>query len=162
MIDEIDQQILSIIQQDARISNADIARQVGLAASATHERLKRLQERGVIRGFYASVDPHAVGLGLLAFVFVRADEGGDPNETAEALAALPEALEVHNVAGEDCYVVKVRVPSPEDLAVLLRERIRTVPSVRGTRTTIVLETLKEGMALPLEATVRAERATGRD
>lgn len=150
MIDEIDGQILKILQVDARTSNAEIARTVGLAQSATLERIRKLQESGVIRAFAASIDPRAVDLGLLAFVFVRAENDGIDNETGRALSAIPEVLEVHNVAGEDCYVAKVRASDPEDLGRLLRERIKCLPTVRGTRTTIVLETIKETAAMPLD------------
>jgi Lrp/AsnC family transcriptional regulator, leucine-responsive regulatory protein len=150
MIDAIDREILKILQRDARTSNADIARSIGLAASATLERIRKLQESGVVRGFHAAIDPKAVGLGLLAFVMVRTDGTEDCRATAENLGSIPEALEVHNVAGDDCYILKVRAADPEDLGLLLRERIRRIPAVTGTRTTIVLETTKDGSALPLD------------
>ena len=147
MIDSIDKQILSIIQQDARIANAEIARQVGLAPSAVLERLRKLEERGVIRGFVAEIDPAHVGFGLLAFVFVRTNECGDG--TDELLAEIPEVLEVHDVAGEDSYLLKVRAENPEDLARLLREKLKALPNVLSTRTTVVLHTVKETGQLPL-------------
>lgn len=148
MIDDIDKQILSIVQNDGRISNAEIARQVNLAASAVLERIRKLEERGVIRGYAATVDPRAVGFGLTAFVSVRTSDCGDG--TDELLAQIPEVLEVHDVAGEDSYLLKVRASSPEDLAVLLREKLRSIPTVVTTRTTVVLQTVKETSALPLD------------
>lgn len=148
MIDDIDKQILSIVQNDGRISNAEIARQVNLAASAVLERIRKLEERGVIKGYSASVDPRAVGFGLTAFVSVRTSDCGDG--TDELLAQIPEVLEVHDVAGEDSYLLKVRASSPEDLAVLLREKLRSIPTVVTTRTTVVLQTVKETSALPLD------------
>ncbi len=148
MIDDIDKQILSIVQNDGRISNAEIARQVNLAASAVLERIRKLEERGVIKGYSASVDPKAVGFGLTAFVSVRTSDCGDG--TDELLAQIPEVLEVHDVAGEDSYLLKVRASSPEDLAVLLREKLRSIPTVVTTRTTVVLQTVKETSALPLD------------
>jgi Lrp/AsnC family leucine-responsive transcriptional regulator len=148
MIDDIDKQVLSIIQNDGRISNAEIARQVSLAASAVLERIRKLEERGVIRGYSASVDPKAVGFGLTAFVSVRTSDCGDG--TDELLAQIPEVLEIHDVAGEDSYLLKVRASSPEDLAVLLREKLRSIPTVVTTRTTVVLQTVKETSALPLD------------
>jgi len=147
MIDTVDKQILGIIQQDARIANAEIARQVGLAPSAVLERLRKLEERGVIRGFVAEIDPAHVGFGLLAFVFVRTNECGDG--TDELLAEIPEVLEVHDVAGEDSYLLKVRAENPEDLARLLREKLKALPNVLSTRTTVVLHTVKETGQLPL-------------
>lgn len=148
MIDDIDKQILSIVQNDGRISNAEIARQVNLAASAVLERIRKLEERGVIKGYAATVDPRAVGFGLTAFVSVRTSDCGDG--TDKLLAGIPEVLEVHDVAGEDSYLLKVRASSPEDLAVLLREKLRSIPTVVTTRTTIVLQTVKETSALPLD------------
>jgi Lrp/AsnC family leucine-responsive transcriptional regulator len=156
MIDEIDLKILNIIQADARTPNAEIARQIGLAPSATLERLRKLQESGILSGFFGRVAPKAIGLGLLAFVFVRTDDASDPQTVAERLVAIPEALEVHNVAGEDCYVVKLRASDPEDLGRLLAEKVKSVPGVRGTRTTIVMQTFKETGALPLERVRRGE------
>ena len=147
MIDGIDRQILEIVQKDGRISNAEIARQVSLAPSAVLERIRKLEERGVIRGYSASLEPKLVGFGLIAFVFVRTNECGDG--TDQLLAEIPEVLEVHDVAGEDSYLLKVRAADPEDLAVLLREKLKAIPNVISTRTTVVLQTVKETTALPL-------------
>lgn len=147
MIDGIDAQLLTLIQQDGRISNAELARQVGLAPSAVLERIKKLEERGVIRGYAAFVNPKEVGFGLTAFVSVRTNECGDG--TDDLLAAIPEVLEVHDVAGEDSFLLKVRAFDPENLAVLLR-KIKSITSVISTKTTIVLETVKESSALPLD------------
>src|SRR5215204_574264 len=119
MIDEIDRQILNILQQNARTSNAEIARQVGMAPSAVLERIRKLETRGVIRGYEARIDPEALGLNLLAFVFVRADDIGGAS-TGEALARIPEVQEVHHIAGEDCYLAKVRIRDAKTLARLLR------------------------------------------
>lgn len=149
MIDSTDRQILTILQQDARTSNAEIARQVGMAPSATHERLRKLEERGVIEGYTVRLAPERLGLGLLAFVFVRADEGVHAYEAEHQLAALPEIEEVHHVAGEDCFLVKVRVADAAALGRLLREQIGAIPTVRSTRSTIVLETVKDSAPLPL-------------
>ena len=98
MIDEIDTNILNIVQQDARISNAEIARQIGLAPSATLERIKKLEEHGIIRGYAAEIDASEVGFGLTAFISVRTRECC--NETDKLLSEIPEVLEVHDIAGE--------------------------------------------------------------
>jgi Lrp/AsnC family leucine-responsive transcriptional regulator len=148
MINDIDTKILNIVQQDARISNAEIARQVGLAPSAVLERVRKLEERGVIRGYAAEIDASAVGFGLTAFVAVRTNDCCV--ETDKYLAEIPEVLEVHDVAGEDSYLLKVRVKNPEDLARLLRERLRNTPNIASTKSTVVLHTIKETTALPLE------------
>jgi Lrp/AsnC family transcriptional regulator, leucine-responsive regulatory protein len=142
-VDHLDVRIIEILQANARETQADIARDVGLAPSAVLERVRKLEARGVIRGYSALIDPRAVALPLLAFVAVRSDEVGAEDRVAHALAEIPEVLEVHHVAGEDCYLVKVRARDAEDLGVLLRTRFGRIPGVRSTRTTIVLETVKE-------------------
>ena len=149
MIDDVDSKILGIRQVDGRASHAELARQVGLAPSAVHERVKKLEERGIVRGYHARLDPVALDRKLLAFVFLKAEEAGDSSEVAEALARVPEVLELHHVAGEDCYLAKVRTTDTESLGRLIRERFRAIPQVHSTRSTIVLETVKEGLALAL-------------
>ncbi len=156
IINDIDTNITAILQENARISNAEIARQVGLAPSAVFERIRKLEEKGVLRGFRADVDPHAAGLPLLAFVFVRSSERAGSVGTAERIAKIPEVLEVHHVAGEDCFLVKLRAADTEDLGRLLREKFGTIPTVTSTRTTIVLETVKESAALPLTRETEGE------
>jgi len=149
-IDAPDRRILSLLQADARISNAELARRVGMAPSAVFERVRKLEARGLVRGYEARLDAAALGLGVAAFVLVRADERVGSGEVGARLAALPEVLEVHHIAGEDCYLVKVRVADTEALSRLLRERFGTLPEVRSTRTTVVLSTLKETGRLPIE------------
>ncbi len=152
MIDGIDAAILNILQSNARTSNAEIARQVGLAPSAVFERIRKLEERGVIEGYAARVNPRAVELSLLAYIFVRADEKpGAELGTARRVAAIPEVLEVHDVAGEDCFLVKVRAADTDSLGRLLRERLGAIETITSTRTTIVLETVKESTELPIGA-----------
>lgn len=148
MIDGTDEQILTILQSDARISNAEIARQIGLAPSAVLERIRKLEDRGIIRGYRTDIDPRAVEFGLTVFVTVKTSECGSDAE--EALIAIPEVLEVHDVAGEDCFLLKVRTKDTDALGRLLREKIKPIPTVSGTRTTVVLQTFKETNALPLE------------
>jgi Lrp/AsnC family leucine-responsive transcriptional regulator len=157
-IDDIDVQILALVQDNARISNADIARHVGLAPSATLERLRKLEARGLVLGYHARVAPRPLGYPLLAYVFVRSDERIGDGTTGARLAAIPEVQEVHHIAGEDCYLVKVRAADPEHLGRLLRESFGAVPAVRSTRTTIVLETIKEAMELPLPLPAEVEPA----
>ncbi len=148
MIDAIDTEILTIIQRDARISNAEIARQIDLAPSAVLERLRKLEDRGVIQGYSTRIDPRQVGMGLTVFISVRTSECGGGVD--EALSAIPEVLEVHDVAGEDCYMIKVRTSDTEAHSRLLRDQIKLIPKVVSTKTTVVLQTFKETNALPLD------------
>src|SRR5258708_28584496 len=99
MIDEIDATVLDLLQENARISQADVARVVGLAPSAVLERIRKLESRGVIRGYAALVDPHALEQSMLAYVAVRSEEAPGDDSVANALAKWPEVLEVHHVAG---------------------------------------------------------------
>lgn len=149
MIDEMDRRILSLLQQDARLPNAEIARRVGMAPSATLERLRKLEERGVIRGYEVRLDPRKLGLGLTAFIFVRSHGKSGEVDTGERLKQHPNVLEVHHIAGEDCYLVKVRAMDTEDLGRLLQKEISAMPNVASTRTTIVLGTLKESTRIPV-------------
>ena len=135
MTDEIDLAILKILQEDCRTSNAELSRKVGLAPSNVVERIKKLEERKIIRGYFADIDPKVLDYGLTVFVQVRTSECGGPAE--KLLTEIPEVLEVHDVAGEDCFWLKVRTKDTEALGRLLRERIKTIPTVTGTRTTPV-------------------------
>ena len=151
MIDETDSTILDLLQENARISQADVARVVGLAPSAVLERIRKLESRGIIRGYAALVDPHALDQAMLAFVAVRSEEAPGDNGVANALAKCPEVLELHHVAGDDCYLLKVRARDAEHVGQLLRHRFGRIPGVKSTRTTIVLETVKETPRLPVSA-----------
>jgi len=143
IIDELDLHILDILQNNAKETQSEIAKLVGLAPSAVLERVRKLEARGVIRGYVAQIDPKAIEQSMLAFVSVRSDEAPGNNDVAQALSACDEVLEVHHVAGEDCYLIKVRARDPEHLGSLLRTRFGRIPGVKSTCTTIVLETVKE-------------------
>jgi Lrp/AsnC family leucine-responsive transcriptional regulator len=142
-LDQLDVRILEILQTNAREAQVDIARDIALAPSAVLERIRKLEARGIIRGYAALIDPKALDLPMLAFVAVRSDETGSDDQVAHSLANIPEVLEVHHVAGDDCYLIKVRARDAEHMGQLLRTRFGRIPGVRSTRTTIVLETLKE-------------------
>lgn len=153
MIDEKDAIILELFQQNGRVTNVELARALELTPSATLERVRKLEERGLIKGYTALLDPHALGLGLVAFIFVRVDDRDDvlgrAEDTAEAIAALPWVQELHHMAGEDCFLVKVRARDTDDLYRILRDEFGKFKAIRGTRTTIVLKTVKETARLPV-------------
>ncbi|HEY7343582.1 MAG TPA: Lrp/AsnC family transcriptional regulator [Ktedonobacterales bacterium] len=156
MIDDIDGKILSILQNDARTSNAEIARRLAMAPSAILERIRKLETRGLIDGYEARLNPKALDMGLLAFIYVRADERIGSREIGDELAAIPEVQEVHHIAGEDCYLLKVRVADTNALSDLLRQRLGPIDAIRSTRTTIVLSTIKETAQIPLPSTVKED------
>lgn len=151
MIDKTDTKLLDIVQQDARLSNAALAERVGLTKTAVFERMRKLEAAGIIRGYETRLDPKRVRKGLVAFIFVRTEEPFASQATGKALARIPQVLEVHNMAGEDCYLVKVRVEDTDALGRLLRDRFGKIKAIRSTRTTIALDTLKETTYIPLEA-----------
>lgn len=149
MFDNLDIQILNIIQSNARVSQADVARAVGLAPSAVLERLRKLEAKGVLTGYAALLDPEAIGLGQLAFVAVRTSGPLDVSDRAgELISEIPGVLEVHHLAGEDCYLVKLRGRDAQHIGQLLRQ-MKVIPSVTYTRTTMVLSTVKDTVRLPL-------------
>ena len=134
---------------------AEIARVVGLVPSAVLERIRKLEARGVIKGYAALVDPHALEQSMLAFIAVRSEQAPGDDSVSQALAQCPEVLELHHVAGDDCYLLKVRARDAEHIGQLLRHRFGRIPGVRSTRTTIVLETVKETPRLPVRTQEQA-------
>ena len=148
-LDPIDVRIIDALQRNGRVAQVEIAREVGLAPSAVLERMRKLEARGVIKGDSALVSPKAVGLGMLAFVAVRTSEVAGEEKVGQDLARVNEVLEVHHVAGDDCFLVKVRARDAEHLGELLKTSIGRISGVRSTRTTIVLGSLKESVQLPL-------------
>jgi Lrp/AsnC family leucine-responsive transcriptional regulator len=157
-IDPIDARIIDALQRNGRVAQVEIAREVGLAPSAVLERMRKLEARGVIRGYSALVSPKAVGLGMLAFVAVRTTEVAGEEKVGQDLARVGEVLEVHHVAGDDCFLVKVRARDAEHLGELLKTSIGRISGVRSTRTTIVLGSLKESVQLPIETAGGIEEA----
>lgn len=142
-MNEIDAKILNILQKNSRSSNAEIARQIKMAPSAVLERIRRLEKRKIIKSYTVQINPVDVGRGLLAFIQVKANGPVVDQQVAKEISEIREVQEVHIVAGEDSYLVKVRVENPEALTQLLRTKFASIKSIRTTNTTIVLETIKE-------------------
>jgi len=147
VLDKIDLNILRLMQENARISNADMARELGMAPSGVLERVKKLEQKGVIQQYTTRINPAALQQKMLAFIFMKANDGPGCTETAEALARIPEVQEVHHIAGDDCYLVKVRTYDSSTLVHLMRNSFSKIPNLLSTRTTIVLETVKEQQQL---------------
>jgi Lrp/AsnC family leucine-responsive transcriptional regulator len=146
-LDKTDLHILRLMQENARISNADLARELGMAPSGVLERVKKLEQKGVIQQYTAHINPIALQQKMLAFIFMKATDGPGCNDTAKQLAQIPEVQEVHHIAGEDCYLVKVRTYDSSTLMSLMRGKFSQIPNLLSTRTTIVLETVKEQQQL---------------
>jgi Lrp/AsnC family leucine-responsive transcriptional regulator len=142
-VDQVDYKILELLQDNARIANSEIARQVGMVPSGVLERVRKLEDNGHIQEYTTRISPASLNLGLLAFLFIRAEEPIGGIETAEKLGEFHEVLEIHHVAGEDCYLVKLRLRDNQALAAFMREKIAAIPTITSTRSIIVLETIKE-------------------
>ncbi|HEY6955271.1 MAG TPA: Lrp/AsnC family transcriptional regulator [Flavisolibacter sp.] len=147
-MDETDLTILSLLQPNSCLTNNELAKKIGMAPSAVLERVKKLEQKGIIEGYPTRIKPEALDLKLLAFIFVKSSEGPGNASVAKQLAKIPEVLELHHVAGEDCYLAKVRTKDPQALIHLMREKFK-IPNLLSTKTTIVLETLKETNQLPI-------------
>ncbi len=140
-MEETDRKIIELLCADGRMSLADIARETGLSTSALHQRVRRIEQRGLITGYRAEVDYRAVGLPLTAFVSLTPIDPAAPDDVPEQLVAIREIEACWSVAGSFAYVLKVRVAEPADLEVLLA-RIRAAAQV-STQSTIVLSTAFE-------------------
>ena len=137
-MEEIDRKIVSLLARNGRMSFTDLAKQAGLSVSAVHQRVRKLEQDGVIMGYAAVLDPEAIGLPMTAFVSIKPFDPAAPDDAPQRLAHLTAIEACHSVAGEENYILKVRVATPADLENLLQE-IRTAASV-STRTTVVLST----------------------
>jgi Lrp/AsnC family leucine-responsive transcriptional regulator len=142
-VDTVDRRIIDALRLDGRATYAELGRQVGLSASAVHERVGKLEAAGVIIGYHAIVDPNAVGLGVTALVGIHPTDTADQEDVALALGKLPEVESCYAVAGDDAFVVKVRVATVDELERTLG-RLRGIDGVSRTRTTVVLSTRFEG------------------
>ena len=141
-MEEIDRAIVKALTLDGRLSYTDLAERVGLSVSAAHQRVRRLEQRGVLKGYSARVDYTALELSLTAFVAIRPLDPSQADDAPDRLANLPEIESCYSVAGEDHYLLLVRVRGPQDLERLLQD-IRSAANV-STRTTVVLSTAYEG------------------
>jgi Lrp/AsnC family leucine-responsive transcriptional regulator len=137
-VEEIDRQIVALLSRAGRLSFTELAKHTGLSVSAAHQRVRRLEKRGVIRGYVALADMEELGLPLTAFVSIKPFDAAAPDDAPQRLAHLASIEACHSVAGEESYILKVRVASPAALEELLQQ-IRAAAAV-STRTTIVLST----------------------
>ena len=135
-MEDTDREIVRLLARDGRMSYTDLARATGLSTSAVHQRVRRLEQRGVIRGYAARVDPDLLGLPLTAFVSVKPIDPAEPDDVPERLTGLAAIEACYSVAGDESYILKVRVGGPGALESVLQD-IRARANV-STRTTVVL------------------------
>ncbi len=144
-----DLRILAQLQRDGRASYEKLGSGAGMSAPSAHERVKRLEARGIIRGYAAQVDPKALGLGVLAFSRIRQAPGTSTTDLTADFATIDEVEECHHVAGEADYLLKIRATDTLDLERVMR-RVQAIPHVYTSETEIVFSTAFEGRPLPLE------------
>ncbi len=137
-VEDLDRQIVRLLAAEGRMSYTDLGKATGLSTSAVHQRVRRLEHRGILRGYAAVIDSEAIGLPLTAFISLKPIDPSAPDDVPDRLAELTEIEACHSVAGEESYILKVRVSTAADLEVLLGT-IRAKANV-ATRTTIVLST----------------------
>ena len=144
---DLDEEILRLLAADGRMSFTDLGKATGLSTSAVHQRVKRLEQRGLIKGYGATVDYAQVGLPLTAFISIRPIDPSQPDDCPERLTGIREIESCWSVAGDESYILKVRVATPLALEDLLA-RVRAAANV-STRTTIVLSTPYENRPVNL-------------
>ena len=150
-MDETDIKLVDLLQRDGRATQHELAKAVGLSQPSVAERIRKLEERGIITGYVARVDGARLGCDITAFVGVGIEHPKYFEGFAKKVLGLEEVLECHRVAGEDSYMLKVKTRNPRTLDRLLVQVIRIIPGVTRTQTTIVLTSIKEETRVPVVA-----------
>jgi len=160
-VDAKDREILGILQHDGRAALAAVARRVGLTPPSVNERLRKLEQSGVIRDYVARLDQERIGCDIKAFIEVFIEHPRHESEFLATVAEIDEVLECHHVTGDASVLLKVVTRDRASLKGILLDRINSLRGVRGTRTTLVLATVKEEVAVPLGPADTAPRPTRR-
>ncbi|MFC3503783.1 Lrp/AsnC family transcriptional regulator [Micromonospora krabiensis] len=147
-MDAIDLSLVELLRGNARLSYAELARQVGLSAPAVHERVGKLEAGGVLRGYRADVAPEAIGLGVTALIGIVEDSGADTDDVLAAFRAMPEIESCYFMAGVESFLLKARVGTIAELEQLI-VRLNRTPGVASTRTSIALSTKWENRPQPV-------------
>ncbi len=149
MMDTNDLKVIKRLMEQARATWAELGTMLGLSAPAAADRVRKLEETGVIKGYSALIDPDAIGCGLAAFIAVTLERPEQKHDFLNMVNNLPEILECHHVAGAEDYALKIRCSGTRDLERLISEKIKSLPGTK-TRTTVILSTVKETPVLPLK------------
>jgi len=147
--DVVDLQILRSLMSDGRKAWSELATELGLSPPAAADRVRRLEQNGVIRGYRAVIDPESVGCHLTAFVAVTLEKPQHRERFLKRIGRLPQIQECHHVAGDDDYLLKVRCENTRHLDQIISVEIKSLPGIVRTRTTIVMDTIKETSELPV-------------
>lgn len=154
-MDALDNKILSALMDNGRMTWAELAGQLGLSSPAAADRVRRLEEQGLITGYTALIDPEAAGYGLAALIAVSLERPAHRQAFLERVQSLPEIQECHHTAGDDDYILKIRCRGTRDLDRIISEELKSLPGIVRTRTTIILGTVKETPNIPLPPEERA-------
>ena len=149
MLDGNDLKVIKQLMQQARTTWAELGTLLGLSAPAAADRVRKLEEVGVIRGYTALINPEEIGCGLAAFIAVTLERAEQKTQFLNMVNTLPEILECHHIAGAEDYVLKIRCSGTRDLERLISEEIKSLPGMR-TKTTVILSTVKETSILPIK------------
>lgn len=154
-LDEINRRILVLLQEDGSITNAELARRIGLAPASTLERVRRMEQKGIIAKYVAVVDPEKVGMPITAFVEIAMSDHSAAaiDLFANAVAEIPEILECHHVAGEKDFVLKVVTEDIRSYEKVALEKIATMPNIGHITTVFVLSTVKRAGGVPMRVDV---------
>ncbi|MEM1044092.1 MAG: Lrp/AsnC family transcriptional regulator [Bacteroidota bacterium] len=158
-IDETDAQILDLVQRRGRIKRSEVAETVGLSVPAVSERMRKLEERGVVTGYHARLDARRLGFDVAAFIRVSSVGSEHYPTFIDRVTAMPAVQELHSITGEGSHLLKVRVRTTAALERLLAD-VQALPGVRGTQTSIVLSSMKESSRLPAEPMILERREAG--
>jgi len=152
LLDAIDRRILGHLQRDGRMSMAALAERVGLTTTPLRQRVDKLQQSGVIRGFHATIAPEAVDRATMAFILVtlRDHSRASHERFVEGATAMPDVLEIHHIAGEEDFLLKVVVRDVAAIEALLLERLSPIEAISRLKTTFVLSTAKTNAPIPIE------------
>lgn len=148
-MDKLNLKILKILQQKARIPNIEVSRMINLAPSAVLERIRKMESQGIIDGYEVRLNPQRFNCSQIAFIKVLISPRSDITSIGAALSRLEEVQEVHFIAGEDCFMVKVRTAGTPELEILLRTKILAIEGIQASRTYPVLSTAKETAQIPI-------------
>lgn len=149
MLNANDFKIIAALMANARATWAELGTLLGLSAPAAADRVRKLEDRGIIKGYAALVDPDAVGCGFAALIAVTLERPEHRGPFLAKIAGLPEVLECHHTAGDDDYILKIRCGGPRQLEQLISGELKALPGLVRTRTTVILSTVKETPVLPL-------------
>jgi Lrp/AsnC family transcriptional regulator, leucine-responsive regulatory protein len=152
-LDDIDITILNQLQKNGRVRRNQLAEEVGLSVPSVSERMRKLEEKNLIEGYYSVLCPKSFGFDITAFIFVEVDGSDNYSSFVDKAVVEPEIMECHSITGDGSHFLKIRTQNTTSLEQLL-SKLQSFPGVKKTRSNIVLSTFKETRELPIGASAR--------